>query len=418
MEIQKIIKQKISSNKILAKNYFFVSILNIVSLLLPLITYPYIIGKLGNELYGHIIFSFTVITYIEMIAGWGFSISAVKDVAQYQHVKWRLNEIVSSVLYTRFALCLGLLVLMLAFLIIMDVKMKLLYILFSGHCIATALFPDWFFQGIQELKYVTYFQLICKLVFLLFMFVLIQAKSDYLFYPILFSLGSVLGTAYGLLIMFKKYKVQLVKVNMRYVIYRFKRSTSIFYSRIADLIIERSNAIILGAFIGMQEVAYYDLANKIVRLGSFPIMILNQVIYPKVAAERNFHLMNRVMKMSTIIAIVIWGIFVVMIPWVVVFLGNGKMEPSKNIAYILSPLIISNSIIYLQGSPTLVAAGFFKEFNNSMWWSFAIYIGGIVIVFIFGLYTKLLSILIIQLLTNFVLLIVRGYYIRRLKIFR
>ena len=61
---------------------------------LPLITYPYIISKLGDELYGYIVFSFTVITYIEMVAAWGFDISAVKDVAQYQHVKHRLNEIV------------------------------------------------------------------------------------------------------------------------------------------------------------------------------------------------------------------------------------------------------------------------------------------------------------------------------------
>lgn len=61
------------------------------------------------------------------------------------------------------------------------------------------------------------------------------------------------------------------------------------------MIIERSKAILLGNFIGMQEVAYYDLANKIVRLGSFPIMILNQVLYPKVASERNFRLMRKVM---------------------------------------------------------------------------------------------------------------------------
>lgn len=81
-------------------------------------------------------------------------------------------------------------------------------------------------------------------------------------------------------------------------VYRFKRSTSIFYSRIVDMIIERSNAILLGNFIGMQEVAYYDLANKIVRLGSFPIMILNQVLYPKVASERNFRLMRKVMAIS------------------------------------------------------------------------------------------------------------------------
>ena len=58
-----------------------------------------------------------------------------------------------------------------------DVKMKMLYILFSGHCIASVLFPGWFFQGIQELKYVTYFQLICKLVFVILMVVFLEKTN-------------------------------------------------------------------------------------------------------------------------------------------------------------------------------------------------------------------------------------------------
>ena len=372
--MKRVIIDKILSNKILVKNYFFVSILNVLALFLPLITYPYIISKLGDELYGYIVFSFTVITYIEMVAAWGFDISAVKDVAQYQHVKHRLNEIVSSVLYIRFIFCMFLLSLLVGALMLFDVKMKMLYILFSGHCIASVLFPGWFFQGIQELKYVTYFQLICKLVFVILMVVFIHSKADYLYYPILFSLGSLFGTAYGLYVMFEKYKVRLIGVKMRNVVYRFKRSTSIFYSRIADMIIERSNAILLGNFIGMQEVAYYDLANKIVRLGSFPIMILNQVLYPKVASERNFRLMRKVMAISFWVAILIWGLCVLLAPWGVELLGKGLMEPSVEIVYILSPLIVTNSIIYLQGSPILVAAGYFKAFNITMWCSLGVYV--------------------------------------------
>ena len=55
-----------------------------------------------------------------------------------------------------------LLLLLVGALMLFDVKMKMLYILFSGHCIASVLFPGWFFQGIQERKYVTYFQDVYK----------------------------------------------------------------------------------------------------------------------------------------------------------------------------------------------------------------------------------------------------------------
>ena len=152
--------------------------------------------------------------------------------------------------------------------------------------------------------------------------------------------------------------------------------------------------------------AYYDFANKIVRLGSFPIMILNQVLYPKVASERNFRLMRKVMAISFWVAILIWGLCVLLAPWGVELLGKGLMEPSVEIVYILSPLIV------------LVAAGYFKAFNITMWCSLGVYVACMLFVFIFNLHTNLLSILIIQLITNISLLVARAYYIRKFKILR
>ena len=79
---------------------------------------------------------------------------------------------------------------------------------------------------------------------------------------------------------------------------------------------------------------------------------------------------------------------------------------------------IANSIIYLQGSPILVAAGYFKAFNITMWCSLGVYVACMLFVFIFNLHTNLLSILIIQLITNISLLVARAYYIRKFKILR
>lgn len=112
------------------------------------------------------------------------------------------------------------------------------------------------------------------------------------------------------------------------------------------------------------------------------------------------------------------GLCVLLAPWGVELLGKGLMEPSVEIVYILSPLIVTNSIIYLQGSPILVAAGYFKAFNITMWCSFGVYVACMLFVFIFNLHTNLLLILIIQLITNISLLVARAYYIRKFKILR
>ena len=410
-------KQIIFSNKLLVENYLFMAILNVFTLLLPLITYPYLIGKLGGYLYGHIIFAFTVASYISVIAAYGYDISAVKDVAEFLGHKRRLNEIVTSVLLTRLLLCIVCLSLLIIGLFVFNVEEKILYILFAGYCLGDALFPGWFFQGIQRLKYLTYFNVIYKSIFTVLVFVVIRSKEDYVYYPILYSIGTLGGALYGLVVMFYYYKIRLSRISLKMVVYRFKRSTAIFYSRIADIIIERTNTIILGKFVGMQEVAYYDLANKLVRLGSYPIMILNQVIYPKIAAEKNFGLMKRIIRYSTYISISICIIFIFVVPFAVDLLGNGQMKPAIWMAYVLSPMIIFNSIIYLQGSPTLVAAGCFKEFNFSMWISFFVYFVCLSGIFLFHMQSYVFMILILQVITNLSLMIARWYYIRKCKIF-
>lgn len=411
-------KQKLLNNKLLLSNYAYVSILNAFSLVIPLITYPYLIGKLEEELYGRIVFSFTIICYLEMIACWGYDISAVKDIAQFQNDKRRINEIVSTVTYTRLSLCILLIIILFILLQIVNLNDNKLYLYFCIYLFSSVAFPGWYFQGIQQLKYITYFQLICKVLFLFFIVVFIKGKEDYLYYPILYGCSNLIASLFGYYIIMHKYSVSFVRTSKRMIIYRFKRSTSIFLSRVADMIIVRCNAIILGSFVGMKEVAYYDLANKVIHLGAYPIMILNQVIYPKIASEKNYLLMKRVIRYSILVSGFITFCILLSADFIVDLLGKGLMEPSIPLIYFLSPLIIINSVIYLQGSPTLVAAGYYSEFNYSMWFSFIVYFLGLLIIFCFGFIASIYSVIVLQIATNMALLLARGYYIKKLKLFQ
>lgn len=412
------VKAMYTNNKVLFENYAFMSILNVFTLLLPLITYPYLIGILGDYIYGSIIFAFTIITYFAVIADYGFGISAVKYVAEFKNNKERLNEIVTSVFLTRIVLCFILFLFLILGLYLFKVADKLLYILFYGYCLGDILFPSWFFQGIERLKYITYFNVICKLIFSALIFVFIHTVQDYLYYPVLYSLGSIGGALYGCYVMFFKYNIKIILPSQRMIKYRFRNSTSIFFSRIADILIVRTNVIMLGYFLGMKEVAYYDLANKLVKLASYPIMILNQVIYPKIASERDFLFMRRVFKYSFGVVMFIWVCFILSVPFWVDVLGKGEMMPAVQIAYILSPVIIIESMVYLQGSPTLVAAGYFKEFNNSMWGSFIVYFIGLGIVCLLPKDYSLYYVLFLQILSSFTLFIIRWYYIHKFEILR
>ncbi|MDI9550626.1 MAG: oligosaccharide flippase family protein [Bacteroidota bacterium] len=55
------------------------------------------------------------------------------------------------------------------------------------------IFPDWFFQAIEKMKYTTLLNVVSKLVFTIAVFVFIKNKNDYLLQPLFVSLGYVVS---------------------------------------------------------------------------------------------------------------------------------------------------------------------------------------------------------------------------------
>ena len=71
------IKETIKRNKTIVENFGYLSILQVFSTLIPLISYPYLVKVLGSELYGLVIFAQTVSIILSNIVDYGFNISTI-----------------------------------------------------------------------------------------------------------------------------------------------------------------------------------------------------------------------------------------------------------------------------------------------------------------------------------------------------
>ena len=141
------IKKISSNNKTVIANLGYLGILQIISLFLPLLTYPYLIRVLGKEIYGEIMLAQAIMAYFSIMINWGFNISATKDIAVHRDNKLYLSEIVSAVFTVK------LLLWMLSFLILLAIVYfipalkhhKLLYFISFGICFNELLFQQYFF---------------------------------------------------------------------------------------------------------------------------------------------------------------------------------------------------------------------------------------------------------------------------------
>ena len=82
-----------SKYNIIVKNTSYLSILELLKMVMPFIALPYIIRIVGSESYGLIAFIQTMISYFGIFINWGLDISAEKDVAIAKIDKYVLGEI-------------------------------------------------------------------------------------------------------------------------------------------------------------------------------------------------------------------------------------------------------------------------------------------------------------------------------------
>ena len=207
------IKSKFQSqdSKKISANFMYLSILQGMNLLLPLITFPYLVRVLGIEKFGLIMFAQAFIVYFSMLADYGFNLSGIREVSSNRNNKNKLIKIFSSIMLARFILVFFGLVL-LSILVFSFEKFSQnweLYYLTFGIVIGTALFPTWFFQGMEKMKYITVLTVIAKLIFTLSIFLFVTTEKDFIYVPLINSLGFIFVGIISLFIIFKDFDMKI-----------------------------------------------------------------------------------------------------------------------------------------------------------------------------------------------------------------
>ncbi|WP_431427648.1 oligosaccharide flippase family protein [Bacteroides hominis] len=409
---------RLHDKKQLVANFGYLSILQLLVLSLPLISYPYLIRVLGFNTYGHVVFAQTTVAYFSIIINYGFNISATKDIAENRDDPERMSVILSSVVLTKFFIWAILLfcLVILIFFVSPFKENKLLYLFSYGACFNELLFQQFFFQGVEKMRYITIVNVISRLFCFILLFFVITEESDYLYVPLLNSLGALLGGSITFYIIICKESISLHFESFQNIKKVFVESTPFFVSRFSSVVVNRTNTMFIGAFIGYSEVAYYDLAQKILSVLLIPFDIVNQVIYPYVVRTKNLQFTKRVVKVVFICALLIYALLFEFKNNIVTILAGPDMMTAIPIIMILGVNVILTSQNYFLGNTSLVVAGHGKEFNKSVIYCSVFYLFGLSVLFFFDIINiYILSVL--SVLVELLCFCYRLYYVRYYHLF-
>ena len=413
MKIAKL-KKIINNHTTIFKNFTYISILEIFILISPLITYPYLVRTLGSELYGLVITAQVIASYAAIVVNFGFRRIGAKDISIYRTNREKLSETLSTIFTIRFILwCLSLAIYLLVIKFVPIYNEHFFLFLFSfGITLNDLLFPQFFFQGIEKMKFITFINIGITTLFIILVFTFIKDETDYYLVPLLKTVEYFLAGIISLFIIFFKEKLWFTFPTRKTITYHIKEALPIFSTEIISTIKDKFSYILLGSFVGMQEVVIYNLGSKFTTVLVKPASILSTVLFPKIANERNINLSIKVSLFLSICMILLIFLFNIILPYVVPFFLPEVIDLLPLRIFLLAPLFLSISSFL--ASNNIIALGYNKYILYSIIVTTIVYVIATISSYYFNILDNILVFIIITVLAYFVELIYRIYVSRKI----
>lgn len=266
------------------KNFFALVLLQGTNFIIPLIIMPYLITTIGIDGYGMVNFVQAIMVYFASITEYGFQASATRDLANAKKNPEMMSRIFSSVLVTK--------------LLLLVVSFAILFVLvlsFSKFSVNTTAFlfgffivigqtvlPVWFFQGVEEMKFITYLNVAAKLLFTILIFAFVKEDGDGPLVLLFLGLGNFISGIFGVFLAVKKYHLNFNWPGIKGVKQELKNGWDLFVANFSIVSYQSSNVFILGLFTSNLITGYYSVAEKIVLAIKQLLTVFLQATYPHV----------------------------------------------------------------------------------------------------------------------------------------
>ena len=299
--------------RVVMNNVASLTILQAITYILPIVILPYLFRVIGPEKFGLIAFAQAFVQYFMIMTDYGFSISATKEISLCRNEHAKVCKIFSSVMIIKVALAfLSLVALGIIVYFIPRFRNDWMIYAFSFGAVAgNAIFPVWFFQGTEKMKYIANLNIIGGIASAFFIFILVRGPQDYLMVPLITSSASLITGLLGQHIVFSKFKVSFEFPGYKNIRRQLDAGWNIFISNIAINTYTTTRVFTVGLLTNNTITGFYSVAERIAGLfQTFPLASFSQAIFPRLSKifHKNklkaFKIMQRIQQITINISLI------------------------------------------------------------------------------------------------------------------
>lgn len=271
-----------SEKKSVVKNYMYNLIYQILILILPLVTTPYLSRVLGAEGVGIYGYTYSIVTYFVLFGSLGIALYGQREIAYVQNNPRKRKKIFFELIIFRF-ITLAVAILIYCLIFIRNNKYQQYYLILLIELFAAGFDISWFFQGIEEFKKTVFRNVIVRVISVSLVFIIVKSYDDLWKYILIYSLADLLGNLM-LWIYLPKYlkggKIGRLKLKSHFI-----PLFMLFIPQVTTRIYNLLDTTMLGTIVvNKQETGYYEQSQKVIRLLITLVTSLGVVMIPRVAS--------------------------------------------------------------------------------------------------------------------------------------
>ena len=280
------------------KNFIYQMVYEVLVIILPFITSPYVARVIGAEGLGTYSFSYSVAYYFVLFSMLGLKNYGNRSIAKVRDNKVQMNMTFSGILFLHFIVSFICCILYGGYILILR-ENRLYALIQLGYVLSGLLDISWFYFGIEKFKLTVARNMLIKILNVVCIFVFVHEKEDLWKYCLIMSLGMFLSSL-TLWLPLKRY-VRIVKVEKNEIMVHLKPMLILFIPAIAVSLYKYMDKIMIGSLSDKAQLGFYDNAEKVTNIPMTIISSFGTVMLPKMSnlvAKKDISAVTKYMNLS------------------------------------------------------------------------------------------------------------------------